>query len=125
MNRRNFYLTLFRIYSELPFDDCMTSFANIYNDVFTEERPSTVQKYFLTEIQVVEMNEASDDDPGIPGVTHTIPFKYNFSSGTSKEVKYTNIPSFHTFLNKAIRQIKRSDSALGTKIDLHKRGRKA
>ena len=36
-----------------------------------------------------------------------------------------NISGFQTFLNKAIRQIKRSDQALGAKIDLHKRGRKA
>ena len=71
------------------------------------------------------MNEAHDDDPAILGITHTIPFKYNFSSGTSKEVKYINIKGYHKFLNNAIRQIKRSDEALGQKIDLHKRGRKA
>ena len=125
VNRRNFYLTLFRIYSKLPFDDCMSSLSNIYNDVFTQERPSTVQKYFLTEVQVVEMNQASEDDPAEIGVTHTIPFRYNFSSGTSKELNYPSSHAFQIFLNKAIRQIKRSDLALGSSIDLHKRGRKA
>lgn len=34
MNKRNFYLTLFNIYSQLPFEECLTSFAKIYNDVF-------------------------------------------------------------------------------------------
>lgn len=125
VNRRNFYLTLFRIYSDLPFDDCMTSLSNIYNDVFTYERPTTVQKYFLTEVQLVEMKESLDEEPAQHGKTHTVPFRYNFSSGTSKELNYLNVPEYHQFLNKAVRQIKRSDLALGPRIDLHKRGRKA
>jgi len=45
-------------------------------------------------------------------------------AGTTKQVDYINMPSFHSFLNKAIRQIKRSDLSLGNRIDLHKRGRK-
>ena len=125
VNRRNFYLTLFRIYSNLPFDDCMQCLANIYNDVFTLERPSCVQKYFLTEMQVVEMLDAGFDEPATPGKTHSIPFKYNFSTGTSRELDYTASHEYQKFINKAIRGVKRSDLQLGSKIDLHKRGRKA
>ena len=40
------------------------------------------------------MNEANDEDPAEIGVTHTIPFYYNFSSGTSREVNYQNVPAF-------------------------------
>ena len=103
VNRRNFYLTLFRIYSDLPFEDCMSSLSNIYNDVFTHERPSTVQKYFLTEVQIVEMKECMDEEYAVLGKTHLVPFRYNFSSGTSKELNYLNIPEYHQFINKAIR----------------------
>ena len=42
ITRRNFYLTLFRLYAALPFQECMQSFAKIYNDVFIHERPSCV-----------------------------------------------------------------------------------
>ena len=50
VTRRNFYLTLFRLYSDIPLYDCLTSFAKIFNDVFVLEKPGSVQKYFLTEV---------------------------------------------------------------------------
>jgi hypothetical protein len=53
-SKRNFYMSLFTIYSELPFDTCMKNFIKIYNDVFSNEKPVNSQKYFLTEVQVVE-----------------------------------------------------------------------
>ena len=59
--RRNFYLTLFRLYSSIPFKDCAISFAKIFNDVFVHERPTTVHKYSLTEVMVTEMLYASDE----------------------------------------------------------------
>ena len=71
------------------------------------------------------MLEAGFEEPGKLGTTHAIPFKYNFSTGTSRELKYSASPEYHKFLNKAIRGVKRSDLAMGNKIDLHKRGRKA
>ena len=59
--RRNFYLTLFRLYSAIPFRDCANSFSKIFNDVFVHERPSCVHKYSLTEVMVAEMLLASDE----------------------------------------------------------------
>ena len=50
VTRRNFYLTLFRLYSDIPYYDCLSSFAKIFNDVFVFEKPGSVQKYFLTEV---------------------------------------------------------------------------
>ena len=32
--RRNFYLTLFRLYAAIPIQDCLTSFTKIFNDVY-------------------------------------------------------------------------------------------
>ena len=124
MTRRNFYLTLFRLYSAIPFKDCISSFTKIYNDVFIHERPSCVHKYSLTEVMVAEMLHAEDDTAARLHKTHSIPYRYNFMAGTTRQVEYVNMPSFHVFLNKAIRQIKRSDLSQGKAIDLHKRGRK-
>lgn len=42
VTRRNFYLTLFRLYSNLPINDCLASYTKIFNDVFTQEKPSGV-----------------------------------------------------------------------------------
>jgi hypothetical protein len=36
-NHRNFLVILFRMYSELPFDSCLSNFAKVYNDVFIKE----------------------------------------------------------------------------------------
>ena len=102
----------------------MKSFAKIFNDVFIHERPSCVHKYSLSEVMVAEMLLADEEAPARLKETHKIPFAYNFMNGSSKETDYQAMPTFHELLNKAIRQIKRSDNALGSKIDLHKRGRK-
>ena len=82
--RRNFYLTLFRLYSAIPFNDCMRSFTKIFNDVFIHERPSCVQKYSLTEVMVTEMMHADEDRPAKLRETHTVPFQYNFMAGSSR-----------------------------------------
>ena len=71
------------------------------------------------------MNEAPEDQEGRLGETHSVPFFFNFTSGTSRNVNYLASVNFNVFLNKVIRQIKKSDLAQGTKLDLHKRGRKA
>ena len=41
-SKRNFYMSLFKIYSEMPFNTCMKNFAKIYNDVFSFEKPANV-----------------------------------------------------------------------------------
>lgn len=41
-SKRNFYMSLFKIYWDLPFDTCMTNFTKIYNDVFSYEKPQNV-----------------------------------------------------------------------------------
>ena len=124
VTRRNFYLTLFRLYSAIPFNDCLTSFTKIFNDVFVHERPSCVHKYSLTEVMAVEMMQADEERAAELNQTHFIPFHYNFMANSSRHCLYLACPDFHEFLNRAIRQIKRSDLALGARIDLHKRGRK-
>ena len=102
----------------------MNSFAKIFNDVFVHERPSCVHKYSLTEVMVVEMLHASEEAEAKLNETHKIPFAFNFMNGSTKALDYQALPSFHSFVNKAIRQIKRNDLALGARVDLHKRGRK-
>ena len=99
----------------------MQSFAKIYNDVFVLEKPVSVQKYFLTEVQVVEMTESLD---GLSNRLQT-PFRYNFCLGTSKYVDYYASREFVNFLKKAVATVKNCDINLGETVDLHKRGRKA
>jgi len=88
LTKRNFYLSLFRIYSSLPFEDCLVSFAKIFNDVFVYEKPLSILKYYLTECMIVEMNQPFDEPAGDFGESHTVPFSYNFARGTSKQVRY-------------------------------------
>ena len=47
LNKRNFYLQLFRTYCELPFEEISSNFQQVYSDVFYKEKPLTIQKYFL------------------------------------------------------------------------------
>lgn len=103
ITRRNFYLTLFRLYSAIPFNDCIKSFSKIFNDVFIHERPSCVHKYSLTEVMVTEMLQADDEEVAVENETHKIPFSFNFMGSSSKSVNYAALPTFHTFLNMAIR----------------------
>ena len=88
------------------------------------EKPLNVQKYFLTECMVVEMNEPYDDVSDYMPETHEIAFRFNFATNTSKEVNYSKNVHFQNFLNRAIRVVKKHDINLGEKLDLHKRGRK-
>ena len=54
LNKRNFYLQLFRTYCDLPFDELTKNFLQVYNDVFFKEKPLTIQKYYLCEVAIVE-----------------------------------------------------------------------
>ena len=101
--RRNFYLTLFRLYAAIPIQDCLTSFTKIFNDVFVHERPSCVHKYSLTEVMVAEMLQADDLRPSHVNETHKITYQYNFMEGSTRYINYTVVPTFHMFLNNALR----------------------
>ena len=57
-------MSLFNIYSGLSLSELLTSYAKIYNDVFVQEKPMSVYKYFLTQTMVVEMNAPFDDAKG-------------------------------------------------------------
>jgi hypothetical protein len=124
INKRNFYLSLFSIYSALPVADCLQSFTKIFNEVFIQEKPQSVQKYFLLQCMVVEMSAPFDDSRGVMQETHSVPFSFNFAKGTSKYINYMSSDLFKNFINKSIREVKRRDRFLGDKLDLHKRGRK-
>lgn len=56
MTKRNFYLQLFRTYNELPFKETIQSFVKVFNDVFVKEKPQVCQKYFLTEVNICELD---------------------------------------------------------------------
>ena len=71
MGKRNFYLQLFRTYCDMPFEETLENFTQVYNDVFWKEKPLTIQKYSLCEITVVEMNVHS------PELDYV--FSYNFA----------------------------------------------
>ena len=43
------------MYNQLPFQECMENFAQVYDDVFIDEIPSIIQKYALCEIQIAEL----------------------------------------------------------------------
>ena len=103
ITRRNFYLTLFRLYSAIPLSDCVKSFTKIYNDVFIHERPTCVHKYSLAEVMVCELLHSDEEQMAELNVTHKIPFRFNFMGCSSKNVNYLALPTFHTFVTKAIR----------------------
>ena len=54
LTKRNFYLQLFRTYSDLPFEEIQKNFMQVFQDVFLKEKPLTTQKYFLCEVAIVE-----------------------------------------------------------------------
>jgi len=86
-------MSLFKIYSEMPFNTCMKNFAKIYNDVFSFEKPANVQKYFLTEVSVVEFVPPLSASEGLKqqkpfGSKWPLQLRcsYNFVRGTSRFV---------------------------------------
>lgn len=52
----------------------MTNYIKIFNDVFTKEKPMLHQKYFLTEVQIVELCELGGA-PCSPGALHPTSWK--------------------------------------------------
>ena len=86
MNKRNFFLILFRMYNELPFQLAMENFAKVYNEVLINEIPSVITKYALCELQIAELPNLEDN----PNDPMNIPFKFNFAKGTTKSLNYSN-----------------------------------
>ena len=62
-------MQLFRTYNELPLEELLVSFTQIYNDVFLKEKPLTIQKYYLCEIAIAELTSSSNE----------MNFVYNFN----------------------------------------------
>jgi len=58
-SRRDCYYNLFKIYNELNFDDLTQTYSKIYNDVFIKEKPLVIQRYFISEIKIMELFETS------------------------------------------------------------------
>ena len=89
MTRRNFYLTLFRLYSAIPFNDCITSFTKIYNDVFINELPGAQSTYALCELLICELSGLGSGCESL-----RTPFRYSFSNNTSRYANYARMPTF-------------------------------
>jgi hypothetical protein len=101
ISTRNFYLQLFRTYCELPFHETMQSFAKVFNDVFVKEKPQVCQKYFLTEVNILELDLRDK-------YSHEVyqAFRWNFADGSSKEVNYLASPYLRAFLLSTLQSIK-------------------
>lgn len=104
ITKRNFYLQLFRTYCELPFGDTMQSFVKVFNDVFVKEKPQICQKYYLTEVNIVEL-DLSDKNAHEMNVG----FRWNFAEGTSKEMDYLASHYIKTFLMTFLKSIKKQE----------------
>ena len=61
----------------------MQSFVKVFNDVFVKEKPQICQKYFLTEVNIVELNLTEKNAHEM-----NVGFRWNFAEGTSKELDY-------------------------------------
>lgn len=81
--KREFYAKLFQIYSTLSFDECLGSYTKIFNDVFTNEKPDIVKKYYLTEVQVIELTVDSQFQRKL-----TYPVTFNFANQTTRGLQY-------------------------------------
>lgn len=98
----------------------MQSYTKIFNDVFVNEKPALYQKYYLTEVQIVEMNETQNFQRKIRK-----PVTFNFSRGTSKYVNYSASDLYCQFLAQSLRYVQKHDQKHGNfGNELHKRGRK-
>jgi hypothetical protein len=107
----------------------MKNFAKIYNDVFSFEKPANVQKYFLTEVSVIEfippLSSTEDMKQSKRPFGNKIPMQkrcsYNFVRGTSRFVQYSNSRPFMDFLANAVYKVKAND-ATDPNLDLMTRG---
>lgn len=82
----------------------MQSFVKVFNDVFVKEKPQVCQKYYLTEVNIVELDTR---DPYFTDLC--LGFRQNFADSTSKETNYLNDPFIKTFLKTMVREIKKKE----------------
>lgn len=116
-DKRDFFIHLFMMYKDLPFETCLANFAHVYNDVFIRENYTNMSTYCLSELQIVEHLNIS-----LPNETFEVPFKFNFTNATSKNVDFSRSIIFREYLRVFCREIKRTDNLFGDEIDLQKRG---
>ena len=83
----------------------MQSFVKVFNDVFVKEKPQVCQKYYLTEVDIVELNTRDERSHQM-----NVGFRWNFADGTSKELDYMQSPYIRTFLKTCLKAIKKKDS---------------
>lgn len=80
----------------------------MFNDVFVKEKPQVCQKYYLTEVNIVELDTK---DPYFTEMC--VAFRQNFADSTSKETNYLNDPFVKTFMRSMVKSIKKTE---GTEI---------
>ena len=95
-SKRDFLMELFKEYNNLPLQKSLANLAKVYNDVFVRDTPSLMATYALFEIQVAEISNVSTADESMDGNLErlSIPFKFNFTTTTSKHVDYTKSQQF-------------------------------
>lgn len=81
----------------------MQSFVKVFNDVFVKEKPQICQKYFLTEVGIVELDTREGNQQ------MNIGFRWNFADGTSKELDYLQSPYMKIFLKSCLKAIKKKE----------------
>ena len=82
----------------------MQSFVKVFNDVFVKEKPQVCQKYFLTEVNIVELDTRDKHSTEM-----TVGFRQNFADGTSKELNYFKSPYVRTYLMTCLKSVKKAE----------------
>ena len=107
VERNEFLLNLFRTYDELELMQCMANFTKIYNQVFTQEKPAVVNRYFISEVRVVELLDIENNQTKV-----RTPFKVKFTLGTTRNINFANSKNFENFLARAVKHVKTIDKKL-------------
>jgi hypothetical protein len=71
-----------------------------------KEKPQICQKYFLTEVNIVELDTRDRHCNEMQ-----VGFNWNFTEGTSKELSYLNSPYVYNFLMTTIKSIKKKEGS--------------
>ena len=82
----------------------MQSFVKVYNDVFVKEKPQVCQKYFLTEVNIIELDTRDKHSHQMD-----VGFRQNFADATSKELNYLQSPYVRNFLMACLKSIKKAE----------------
>jgi hypothetical protein len=95
----------------------MANFNKIYNQVFTQEKPAVVNRYFISEVRVVELLDIENNQTKV-----RTPFKVKFTLGTTRNINFANSKNFENFLARAVKHVKTIDKKLEDE-ELYKRKR--